>query len=176
DGRPRGPRPGPHRPPGGWAMTVPPGPAASIRAGGAGMRIARVAAVTVGLAAAGAGVGAVVGVLVPAIWLLSAGGGLGLLLNLDTVLFIGAYGAAIGAVLGPLAAWLLMRHVPLWKAIGGTALGTLAGSLPGLVGDGQMGFAGAFLGFAAAAVYRRFRSPRERRRIGAPAARVLPPG
>ncbi|MET0398628.1 MAG: hypothetical protein ABW277_17700 [Longimicrobiaceae bacterium] len=115
------------------------------------LRIARIAAVTAGLVATGAAVGAVLGVLVTVTLLGSAGGGLALLLNIDSVLFIGAYGAAMGAVLGPLAAWLLMRHVPLWKAIGGTALGTLAGSLLGLVGDGEMGFAGAFLGFGAAA-------------------------
>lgn len=149
--------------------------AASIRAEGAGMRIARIAAVTAGLVIVGALVGGVVGVLVTVMLLVSAGGGgLGLLLNLDTVLFIGAYGAAMGAVLGPLAAWLLMRHVPLWKAIGGTALGTLAGSLPGLVGDGQMGFPCALLGFCAAAVYLRFRSPRRSRRAGATTILVLP--
>lgn len=123
-----------------------------VRSASPGMRVARIAAVTAGLAAAGAVAGAVVGVLVAATWLLSAGHLLGLLLNLDGVLLFGAYGAVIGAVLGPLAAWLLMRHVPLWKAIGGTALGTLAGSLLGLVGDGQMGFAGAFLGYGAAAL------------------------
>jgi len=138
------------------------------------MRIARIAAVTAGLVVVGALVGGVVGVLVTGMLLGSAGGGLALLLNLETVLFIGAYGAAMGAVLGPLAAWLLMRHVPLWKAIGGTALGTLAGSVLGLVGDGAMGFPGALLGFGAAAVYLRFRSPRENRRIGAPFARFLP--
>jgi hypothetical protein len=138
------------------------------------MRVARIAAVTAGLVAVGAAVGGVVGVLVTVMLLGSAGGGLALLLNIDTVLFIGAYGAAMGAVLGPLAAWLLMRHVPLWKAIGGTALGTLAGALLGLVGDGQMGFPGALLGFCAAAVYLRFRSPRRSRRAGATPSLVLP--
>ena len=138
------------------------------------MRIVRIAAVTAGLVAAGTAVGAVLGVLVTAMLLGSAGGGLALMLNIDTVLFIGAYGAAMGAVLGPLAAWLLMRHVPLWKAIGGTALGTLAGSALGLVGDGQMGFPGALLGFCAAAVYLRFRSPRRSRRAGAATSLVLP--
>ena len=120
--------------------------AALVRSASPGMRIARIAAVTAGLVATGA----VVGVLMAATWLLSAGHMLGLLLNLDGVLFFGAYAAVTGAVLEPLAAWLLLRHVPLWKVIGGTALGTLAGSLLGLVGDGQMGFAGAFLGFGAA--------------------------
>lgn len=134
--------------------------AAFIRSGRPEMRIARIATVTAGLAAAGAVAGAVVGVLVAATWLLSAGHMLGLLLNLDGVLFFGAYGAVAGATLGPLAAWLLMRHVPLWKATGGTALGTLAGALLGIAVDGRMGFAasflgigaGAFLGFCAAAL------------------------
>jgi hypothetical protein len=125
--------------------------AALVRSASPGMRIARIAAVTAGLAAAGAVVGAVLGVLVAAAWLLSAGHLLALLLNLDTVLFFGAYAAVAGATLGSLAAWLLMRHVPLWKAIGGTALGTLAGAVLGIVGDGHMGFAASFLGIGAGA-------------------------
>lgn len=145
-------------------MTVLPGSGAritaSFRPGGPGLRIARIAAVTAGLAAAGAGAGAVVGVLITAMWLLSAGGGLALLLNLDAVLFIGAYGAAIGAVLGPLAAWLLMRHVPLWKAVGGTALGTLAGGALGLLFAGPVGgLLFGLLGFGMTVAYLRNQTP-----------------
>ncbi|MET0398629.1 MAG: hypothetical protein ABW277_17705 [Longimicrobiaceae bacterium] len=116
------------------------------------MRIVRIAAVTAGLVAAGALVGALVGVLAFTVWMLPLADLPRPYRELAAALpFVGMYGAAMGAVLGPVAAWLLMRRVPLWKAIGGTALGTLAGSLLGLVGDGEMGFAGAFLGFGAAA-------------------------
>ena len=39
----------------------------------------------------------------------------------------GAFGAIAGAVLAPVAAWSLMRHVPLWRAIAETAAGTVLG-------------------------------------------------
>ena len=38
---------------------------------------------------------------------------------------------ALGLVLAPLAAWTLMRHVPLWRALGETALGTALGGIIG---------------------------------------------
>lgn len=147
--------------------------AALVRSASPGMRVARITAVTAGLAAAGAFVGAVLGVLVAAAWLMSAGHLLAVLLNLDAVLFFGAYVAAAGATLGPPAAWLLMRHVPLWKAIGGTALGTLAGALLGIVVDGRMGLAASFLaigagtslGFSAAALLLWLESARKSRSV-----------
>src|SRR5688500_19319293 len=37
----------------------------------------------------------------------------------------------LGLVLAPLAAWTLMRHVPLWRALGETALGTALGGILG---------------------------------------------
>ena len=37
----------------------------------------------------------------------------------------------LGAVLGPAGGWLLLRHVPLGRAIACTALGTLAGAVLG---------------------------------------------
>jgi hypothetical protein len=37
------------------------------------------------------------------------------------------FGAQLGFVLAPIAAWTLMRHVPLWRAIAETALGTVVG-------------------------------------------------
>ncbi len=139
------------------------------------MRIVRIAAVTAGLVAAGALVGALVGVLAFTVWMLPLADLPRPYRELAAALpFVGMYGAAMGAVLGPVAAWLLMRRVPLWKAIGGTALGTLAGSLLGLVGDGMMGFPGALLGFAAAAMALRSRSPRRSRRLGASTIPVPP--
>ena len=87
------------------------------------------------------------------------------------MLFTGtAFGAGVGAFLGPAAAWLLMRHVPLGKAIGSTALGTILGSVAGLLLGGPPGsFFGAFLGFGAAAVTVRVRTPKDTRRLAAPA-------
>jgi hypothetical protein len=139
------------------------------------MRIARIAAVSAGLAAAGAVVGALVGVLMMTLWL--APGDLPYLWRDWDFFLAGAlFGAMVGAVLGPVAAWLLMRHVPLWRAVGGTALGTLAAAALGLLFGGQeMSFNAAFLGFGAASVYLRVRTPGQTRQISAPATRVPPP-
>jgi hypothetical protein len=59
-----------------------------------------------------------------------------LFLNPQVYGMAGMVGAIYGAVLGPLAAWLLMRHVPLWLAIGGTMLGH-DGRRGGGAGDGD---------------------------------------
>lgn len=138
------------------------------------MRIARVAAVTAGLVAAGAFVGGMVGVLMMSLWLLP-GDLPQLWTDLDLLLVVAWFGAIVGAVFGPVAAWLLMRHVPLWRAVGGTALGTLAASALGLlIGGEEMSFNAALLGFGAASVYLCVRTPRQRR-IGAPADPALLP-
>jgi len=102
-------------------------------------------------------VGAIVAALVMAI-LVAVSGGLngGSLLRAigQAVLF----GGGLGAVLGPLAAWTLMRHVPIWRAIVETAAGTAIGAVAGLVA-GRLGaggppwmLIGALIGFAAAAI------------------------
>jgi hypothetical protein len=43
------------------------------------------------------------------------------------------FGGVLGFVLAPVAAWTLMRHVPLWRAIAETALGTVLGFAAGWV-------------------------------------------
>jgi hypothetical protein len=140
------------------------------------MRIGRIAAVTAGLVAAGAVVGAVAGAAMCTLMLLLSGEPSKLWVARDLLTFAASFGARTGAVLGPVAAWLLMRHVPLWRAIGGTALGTLAGGALGLLLVGPVeSIPAGVLGFGAAAVYLRVRTPGQARRIGAPAARVLPP-
>jgi hypothetical protein len=49
-------------------------------------------------------------------------------------LYIGAlFGGVMGAVLAPIAAWTLMRHVPIWRAIADTCVGTLIGAVIGLI-------------------------------------------
>jgi hypothetical protein len=73
----------------------------------------------------------------------------------------------LGAFLGPLLAWSLLRHVSLWRvitwAVGGTVLGSFAGFAaagnPMLPGLGSI-FAGAILGMIAAGVALRVRSAR----------------
>ena len=97
--------------------------------------VRRVLAVTAGLAVAGLVVGAVVGVVVAgafiALSLLTTTGGVW---NVgSTLLFSAMFGGALGMVLGPIAAWLLMRHVPIGRALGQTAIGTAIGSFLGLV-------------------------------------------
>lgn len=138
------------------------------------MRVARVAAVTAGLAVTGAVAGALVGAAMCALMLLLSGEPSKLWVARDLLAFAASFGARAGAVLGPVAAWLLMRHVPLGDAIGGTALGTLAGGALGLLLAGPVeSFPAGLLGFGAAAVYLRIHTPRPGRRIGAPSARVV---
>ncbi len=95
----------------------------------------RILAVTAGLAVAGAIVGAIAGAAALAIWGLfvqgppsgAVGNGFG------SFLAAGAgIGALFGVVLGPAAAWLLMRTVPLGRALFGTAVGTVIGGVAGL--------------------------------------------
>lgn len=98
------------------------------------MRWMRITLVTMGLAAAGAVFGTLAGMVVLFAWLAILGG-LGPVLNIPFFMAQIAlvYGGGLGAVLGPLAAWTLMRRVPLWLAVGGTTLGTLAAGGLGLL-------------------------------------------
>lgn len=135
------------------------------------MRIRRIAAVTAGLMVAGGVFGTIAGMVV----LIASGmfdGGpfhftltdLGLLLQISII-----FGGVLGAVLGPIAAWLLMRHVPLGLAVGGTTLGTLAGGGAALVATGNPVIAMLYgmAGFGISAIALRLRvSRRERRLLG----------
>jgi hypothetical protein len=70
-------------------------------------------------------------------------------------------GAALGAVLAPLTAWLLLRYVPLGRALGYTTLGTTVGAAAGLAAAGlavartDWWLWGALIGFALAAIWLR---------------------
>ena len=66
-------------------------------------------------------------------------------------------GAVLGAVLAPVAAWTLMRHVPLWRAIAETALGTVIGGAIGLVVVFDYTLIAAIGGFGLAALRLRLR-------------------
>jgi hypothetical protein len=79
------------------------------------------------------------------------------------------FGAILGLVLAPIAAWTLMRRVPIWRAIVETALGTVVGVgagyllRPWLGGTAPWEIAFALAGFAAAAIRLRLthRGPRQ---------------
>ena len=128
--------------------------------------VARIIQVTIGLSALGLVVGGILG------------GGLLALLGFrmgDTisgdVLYYGAlFGGAMGAALAPLAAWTLMRHVPIWRAITETAVGTVVGTTIGLVFQPLWDTAWlsppvlGIAGFALAAI--RLRLPRRTRHAG----------
>lgn len=68
------------------------------------------------------------------------------------------FGGGLGAVLAPIAVFTLMRHVPIWRAIVETAVGTTVGVAIGWVVGSRMGYAGVWpiglglLGFLAAAI------------------------
>ncbi|HEU4453259.1 MAG TPA: hypothetical protein VFR81_09370 [Longimicrobium sp.] len=136
------------------------------------MQVKRVAAVTAALAVAGAMVGAVCGAVLMLAFVLVEGTGGDPIGEFLAIFAWGAMvGAALGAVLGPLSAWLLMRHVPIGLAIGGTALGTLVGAVIGLFVN-RLGGALAFGlgGFAVAAIALWLMTPRGSRVAAPPSA------
>jgi hypothetical protein len=124
------------------------------------MQLKRIAAVTAGLAIAGALVGAICGAVMMLAFILIEESGM--LRDLLPLLAWGAMvGAALGAVLGPLSAWLLMRHVPIGLALAGTALGTLVGAVIGIFVSGLDGALMFGLGgFAVAALVLWMKTPR----------------
>lgn len=148
------------------------------------MQIERFAKITAGLAAAGAAAGSIVGFgFAVCLLVLSVVSGtlpesyLNLLL---AFVFLTGAGAMAGAVLGPPAAWLLMRHVPLGKAVGGAALGALAATVAGaalglLTGWGDNGLLiYPLLGFGASSVYLSVSTPRRSLTAGAGSGQLHP--
>ncbi|HEY2855961.1 MAG TPA: hypothetical protein VGJ18_24190 [Gemmatimonadaceae bacterium] len=93
-------------------------------------KLGRILTVTGALAGIGAVTGAVAGTVV-AFLVIVLKQGLGDALDLQ-LFEIGAwFGAPLGATLFPLAGWLLMRRVPIGRALLGTMLGTIVGGLVG---------------------------------------------
>ena len=102
-------------------------------------RLRRIIAVTAGLSLVGFVLGAMLGGLIfGAASIIAAG--------IRSTFAVPVIRAAIGCgvlglVLAPLAAWTLMRHVPLWRALSETALGTALGGIIGyLVPPGSWPF------------------------------------
>jgi hypothetical protein len=93
--------------------------------------------------------------------------GLPLPLHLDVLAFVAGLGAVLGGVAAPAGGWLLLRHVPLGRAMLWSVIGTVAGgvilwTVP--LGHDQIGRAiiGAVVGFLAAALVLRRTSARAR--------------
>lgn len=136
---------------------------------------ARAMAVTAGLSATGAMLGAAAGATALGI-VLALSDGVHALRELSILAIPGVLGGALGAVCAPLAGWLLLRHIPLGRAFRGLTIGTILGGvagwflLPNLGGHtdalaavdliGRPIF-GATLGFLSAALLMRFRHRRQ---------------
>ncbi|MFN2564956.1 MAG: hypothetical protein ABR499_08105 [Gemmatimonadaceae bacterium] len=120
-------------------------------------RFRRIVTVTLALSAIGALVGAVLGGLVLTGAFIAVGGWRGPGGFGGPFAAAAVFGGVLGFVLAPVAAWTLMRHVPLWRAIAETALGTVIGVVAGfLIGPWSRGVPWPILlalaGFAAAAI------------------------
>ena len=142
-------------------------------------RPARILAVTLGLTLTGAVFGGLAGVVAFALAILITEGSIGAL-DFQILPFAGYFGAATGAVAAPAAGWLLLRRVPLGRAVVSTVGGAVAGgvtgwtlaeqfapTLDGAFGDPFVsGVLGAVTGFLIAAfVLRRRASIREMRSV-----------
>src|SRR5688500_16738356 len=95
-------------------------------------RAGRIIAVTLGLSVAGAVLGAVAGAMAFALSL-AIGGSSDLLFGepLKLLTIPAVLGGVVGALLAPAMAWLLLRHVPLGKALAWSTVGTVAGGVLG---------------------------------------------
>ena len=136
----------------------------------------RIFAVTLGLVVTGAVFGAVAGMVAFGLALLITQG-LVRPNELAALPFAAGFGAIIGAVAAPAAGWLLLRRVPLGRAVTWSVLGTVAGGVTGWVlgggfnagvdnapsfGDPVLnGLVGALLGFVIVAIGLRRRAARE---------------
>lgn len=92
--------------------------------------IRRASAVTLGLATAGALAGGACTTIVAAV-VIAENFGVARLARWDTVgvlATLGAAGAGLGSIAVPALAWLLLRRVPLGRAVAGVALGALLGA------------------------------------------------
>ena len=128
------------------------------------MQNMRYVILTAALALTGGLVGAALGAI---LWIVALGPLQALLLPEGLWLAV-SFGAIIGGILTPVTGWLLLRDVPLGLAVGGTALGTVAGAVAGLMLGGWGGSAMfAVAGFFAAALLLRSVASQPRGRVPA---------
>ena len=137
-------------------------------------RARRILAITAGLVVFGAFAGAIAGALVAMVGVAIRWGPFDAA-DLSLAAVGAGFGAPLGAVLLPAAGWLLMRHVPLGRAMLGTTLGTVAGGLIGWVFPSPMDqinrtLLAGFLGFVLAVVVLRLASRRDRPSVELPLA------
>lgn len=126
----------------------------------------RVLAVTAGLAVTGAIVGGVLGALLVLAFAVTKGEAPA---DPELYLFAATLGGLVGCVLGPISAWLLMRRIPLWQAIGGTALGTAAGFAYSVLAQQDV-FTWPIVGFGASALAMNLHARWRDKRLAAPRA------
>jgi hypothetical protein len=116
--------------------------------------------VTLLLAGTGAVAGFVLGTATLAILQIWAPGGFHWGIDIPFgMMFGGTFGAFVGGIGAPILAWAFMRTVPLGRAIGWSAVATVAGALGGLLAGhpalgGCLGF-----GLGAIALWATHRSP-----------------
>ena len=92
--------------------------------------IRRISIVSLGLAVVGAVAGGMCAAIVAAVLIVETFGA-GTLAHWDTaglLASLGAVGAGLGRAAVPALAWLLLRRVPVGRAVGGVALGALLGA------------------------------------------------
>ena len=96
-------------------------------------RVGRIIAVTLGLSIAGAIFGAVAGVIALVVLTVLSDGAPNSrsLPILEMAVRPAIIGAGLGAVGAPAIAWLLLRHVPLGKAVAWSAVGSVLGGVAG---------------------------------------------
>lgn len=119
-------------------------------------RARRILAITAGLVVFGGAAGAIAGALV-AVLAISLSLGPREALDLDLVGFGVSLGAPLGGVLLPASGWLLMRRVPVGRAMLGTMVGTIAGGVAGWfvplhIDQFYRTILGGFLGFVVAVI------------------------
>jgi len=105
-------------------------------------RTCRIVAVTAGLALTGVVVGAALGGIILTGFALTmdahpTAGPIAFLFQFGAM-----FGAGVGVVFAPIAAWTLLRRIPLGRAIAEAAIGTALGALIG----GPIAFVGPILG------------------------------
>jgi hypothetical protein len=127
-------------------------------------RAVRIIVATLGLSAAGAIFGGLAAAIAVVLWGTIVTGDLPF--ALDAMVFAGTVGAGLGAVLGPVAAWGLLRHVPLGIAVLGATLGAfLGGSVTALLQAGNPLIGGA-VGLISGSVFLRYRYARKLKASG----------